>query len=134
MRKAQSAVEYLVIAGFTLGIIAVLTIIYFNHTQESKLTIGSSQAERIVRKLVDTAEEVYFLGKPTQTTVKIYMPDNVEDVIIRENELNIRVNSLYGISDIEYPSSVNLSGNISSASGVKYIKIRAEDGYVWLGE
>ena len=133
-KRGQSSIEYLTLAGFALVIITVLTLVYFDHAEESKFVIGTSQVERIVRKLVDTAEEVYFLGKPTKTTVKIYMPDNVDQIIMSDNELNFRVRSRAGFSDIEYPSSVNLTGSISTARGIKFIEIRAEDGYVWIGE
>ncbi|MFH0978931.1 MAG: hypothetical protein V1837_06560 [Candidatus Woesearchaeota archaeon] len=128
MQRAQTAIEYLIIVGFALSVIAVLTIVYYEHDASSKNEIISSQVSSIERKIVDSAESVYYLGAPTRTTLKIYMPSNIEKVIISSREVNFQVHTKEGISDLEVMSAVNLTGNISASPGLKYIKIISQPG------
>lgn len=134
MARGQSAIEYLIIVGFALTVIAVLVIVYYEYDSTSKAQVITSQVDRVVKKMVDAAEEIYFLGAPTRSTLKVYMPQNVEQITISTREVNFRVRDKQGISDIEYASSVNLTGNISSTQGVKYIKIIAQAGRVCIVE
>lgn len=132
--KAQSAIEYLIIVGFALSAVAVLTLVYYEHDSSSKAQIISSQIDRIGKKIVDSAESVYYLGTPTRTTLKMYMPTNIQEVKVSTKEINFKVRTKEGVSDMEYPSSVNLTGNISSTQGVKYVKIIAQSGRVCIAE
>ena len=71
---------------------------------------------------------------PTRSTLKVYMPSNVEGVTISPTEVNFRVRSRDGISDVECKSTVNLTGNVTASQGVKYIRIIAQSGRVCVVE
>lgn len=133
-KRGQASTEYLILIGFGLAILAFLAIIQFEHNEERDAIVISSQVDRIGRKLVDASEEVYFLGEPARTTIKIYLPNNIEDILIMNQTIIFKVRSAGGISDIERYSTVNITGNITSSSGVKHISVRAEGNYVCILE
>jgi hypothetical protein len=132
--RGQSAIEYLIIVGFALTVIAVLTIVYYEHDSSSRNRIAVSQVDRIAKKIVDSAETVYYLGSPTRTTLKVYLPSSIERIVISNREVNFQVRSKDGLSDIESLSAVNLTGNISTTEGIKYIKVIAQAGRVCIIE
>ena len=122
-KRGQSSLEYLIIVGFTITILTVLILIYFQFNQEETILVVTSQVDRIARELVDASEEVFFLGEPTRTTIKVYLPENVEDIIIDGHNIVFKVRTGKYISDIERHSSVNITGNISKNRGIKYIRV-----------
>lgn len=122
--------EYLILIGFTLSVISILTIMYYENTEDTNYEIANSQLGRIGKKIIDTAEEVYYLGKPTKTTLKLYMPANVEEIVVQGRELVFRVNHKGKTSDLVHMSSINITGNLTSEQGIQYVEIIADDGFV----
>lgn len=120
--------------GIVIFLVSATFIVFFQYSQSNQITVVSAQADRLGKKLVDAAEEVYYLGKPSRNTIQVYMPSNVQSVVITPKEINIRVRTGGGISDIEQTSNVPLNGSLSASSGVKYIEITASDTYVCLVE
>jgi len=133
-RTAQSSIEYLIIVGFALTVIAILTLVYYEHDTTSKLQIAQSQVDRIARKIVDSSESVFFVGAPTRTTLKVYLPSGIYSIILKNKEVNFRVRSQGKISDMDYVSQVNVTGNITPTEGIKYIKIVAQQNRVCIIE
>jgi hypothetical protein len=134
MLRAQTAIEYLIIVGFAFAAIAVLFIVYYEHDASTKAQVMISQVDRIAKKIVDSAETVYFMGAPTRSRIKVFMPSNVEEIAITDNEINFRVRSKGGISDLDYSTTINLTGNLSSSQGIKYISVIAQQGQVCIVE
>jgi hypothetical protein len=73
MDRGQAAIEYLIIVGFALAVLGVLVVVYYEHESTSKHQIASTQIDRIGKKLVDSAEEVYFLGAPSMPTFPLML-------------------------------------------------------------
>jgi hypothetical protein len=128
--SGQSSIEYLIIVGFALAVLSVLVVVYYEYQASSKQEITSSQIDRLGKKIVDSAEEVYFMGSPTRSTIKAYLPSGVDAITVYPRSLVFQVRSRNGISDLEYPSSVNITGSISATQGIKYIRIIAQPGRV----
>ena len=76
-KEAQISVEYMMLIGFVTVITIPLIIIYYTFTQESGDEINSIQIQQIAKKIVDAAESVYYLGEPSQTTLRVNIPNNV---------------------------------------------------------
>ncbi|MDD5086369.1 MAG: hypothetical protein PHV16_01325 [Candidatus Nanoarchaeia archaeon] len=129
---AQVSMEYLIIVGFVLIITTPLIIIFYQHTATTNYQIITSQADKIVKKIVDNSEAVYYLGEPSKTRIKVYMPENVESIVMEDYEVCFKIKTKSGISDISQTSSVNISGDISTSPGIHYITIEAREGYVWV--
>ena len=128
---AQVSMEYLVIVGFVLLITAPLIIIFYEHTATTNDQVITSQSDKIAKKIVDNAESVYYLGEPSKTRIKVYMPNNVEEIILQDYEVVFKVKTNSGISDIAHTSNVNISGSVSTTPGIHYISIESRGDYVW---
>ena len=133
-KRGQLSIEYLTLVGFTLAIIAVLILVQFQNNEEQNVLVVSSQVDKIARTLVDAADEVYFLGAPARTTIKLYMPHQVKSIDLFPNALVVTIGTAQGISEIDRYSAVNLTGNISPNQGIKHIKVMAQEGRVCLLE
>jgi hypothetical protein len=134
MQRAQSSIEYLIIVGFAFAVIAVLFVVYYEHDTSTKSQVMVSQVDRIAKKVIDTSETVYFMGEPTRSRIKVFMPTNVKEITIAPNSLIFTVQSKEGLSDMDYPSSINLTGNLSATQGIKYISVIAQQGGVCIVE
>jgi hypothetical protein len=120
--------------GIVMFVIIATFVIYFQYSQQNQITIASSQADRLGKKIIDAAEEVYYLGKPSRNTIQVYVPFNVDQIVISPNEINIRVKTTGGLSDVEQHSKVPINGSISATQGIKSIEITAMDSYVCIVE
>ena len=128
--KSQVSVEYMLVMGFAALMTVPLLLIYYTYSSSTNDSVAASQALQISRKIVDSAESVYYLGKPSQTTLKLNFPDKIQSVNLTNREVLFKIKTKDGITDIVQVSSVNMSGSLPSAQGIHVITIRAEDGYV----
>jgi len=129
--KAQISVEYMIIMGFVAVISIPLIIIYYDYTAASNEEIISRQILNIAQKVVDTAESVYYLGEPSQTTLKVYIPSHISEATIeQETEIVFKMRTQTGITDIVQVSSVNITGSLPATQGIFYITVKAEGGKV----
>jgi len=77
--KSQVSIEYLMIIGFVTIITIPLVFLFYKYTAESSDEIITYQINQIANKIVDAAETVYFLGKPSQTTIKVNIPNQIAE-------------------------------------------------------
>ena len=127
---AQVSVEYMLIMGFATLMTIPLLLIYYTYTSESSDSVATSQALQIARNIVDSAESVYYLGKPSQTTLKLNFPDRIHSTNLSNREVVFKIKTKSGVTDIVQVSSVNMSGNLPTTQGIHIITLIALDGYV----
>ncbi|MFH1134370.1 MAG: hypothetical protein V1735_07845 [Nanoarchaeota archaeon] len=130
MKRGQAAMEYLAVIGFALLMIVPIIFIFFSQSEDITQQLTMNQIREIGRKVVNTAEKIYYLGEPSQTTLKIYMPNNVEEVNINGRTIVFKIRLNNAPSDLVFPSTVNLTGNISVQSGIRFIKVKTVAGKV----
>ena len=130
MKKAQVGTEYLMVMGFVSLILVPLVIVYFTSVQDTTDEIGSRQAINIARKIVDASESVYFLGEPSQTTLKVSIPHNIESASVNGREVVFVMKTKSGLSDLVQVSSVNMTGSLPNEPGQHLITIKAESDKV----
>ena len=128
--KSQVSVEYMFIMGFAALMTIPLLLIYYTYTSDSSDTVATSQALQVARKIVDASESVYYLGKPSQTTLKLNFPEGIKSANLSGREVVFRVRTRSGVTDIVQISSVNISGALPTTQGIHIITIKAEEGYV----
>ena len=128
--KAQVSVEYMLIMGFATLMTIPLLLIYYTYTSDSSDTVATSQALQIARRIVDSSESVYYLGKPSQTTLKLNFPDKIKAAKMENYEVIFNLSTTHGIAEIVQVSAVNISGNLPTSRGIHIITIKAEEGYV----
>ena len=130
-KEAQISIEYLMIIGFVTVITIPLIIIYFSFTQESGDEIKSTQILQIAKKIVDAAESVYYLGEPSQTTLRVNIPNNVIGINLSTGkEVVFRIKTKAGEVDIGQSSSVNISGSLPINKSTYKITVKAKSNYV----
>jgi uncharacterized protein (UPF0333 family) len=129
-KRGQVSIELLITMGFALLIITALTILMYEHSTSSYEEINNNQAGLIARKITDAADSVYYLGHPSVTTLKLYMPDGIDNITISGREIIFNSDG----SEIVSLSNINLKGNISSSSGLRYISLKAMPNYVNISE
>ena len=131
-KQGQISLEYMSIVGLaTLIAISLLALSHY-YSKQTEITINTNQIDRIGKEIIDSAESMYYYGEPSRTTIKAYIPDGINEINIGNNELNFKVRTKGGETDMFYSSSVDLQGNISTAYGFHYITIEAREGYVWI--
>ncbi len=119
------SMEYMIVMGFALLMTIPLVVVFFQQSAAAADQVNAGKAAQIARDIVDKAEQVYYLGEPTKTTITVSMPESVTQVIISGSDLTIRLQTSSGETDIVVPSSVNLTGSISNEPGFHTVSIRA---------
>jgi len=130
IKKSQSGVEYLIIIGFvTLAITTVLILAYF-YVGISKDKINENQIEALANKIISSSESVFFAGQPSQTTITVFIPSNINSIEIQNTELIITATTSTGTSKRAFPSKVPLQGTIPITEGSKTLLIKALENNV----
>ena len=129
-KEAQISVEYMVIIGFVTIITIPLIIIYYSFVQDSGDDITSTQISQVAKKIVNAAESVYYLGEPSQTTLRVNIPNNVVLANLSGYEVVFKVKTRSGVVDIVQSSNVNITGSLPTNMSTYSITIKAESNYV----
>lgn len=133
-KKAQISMEYIAIVGFVMAVTIPMILIYHNYSGQTRDEIISNQVSQIAKKLVDSAESVYYLGEPSKNTLKVYFPNNIQQITIGNKELVFRIRTRNGLDDIVVVSHVELNGSLSVSSGIHHIKLESKGDYVLISE
>lgn len=120
----------MLIMGFATLMVLPLLLIYYTYSSDSKDAVGTGQAMQIARKIVDSSDSVYYLGRPSQTTLKLNFPESIQSTNISGKEVIFKMRTNQGIAEIVQIASVNMSGTLPKSPGIHIITIKAEDGYV----
>ena len=132
--KSQSSSEFLMVVGFLLVILIPLIIIGFIYPQQGEAQITTGQVTGMAISIADAAEEVYYVGEPAKTTLKIYIPKNVKTIDISGDSIIFKVQTIHGLTDIVQTLPFNATGNLTPTEGIKYIKVESRGDYVWISE
>ncbi|MBS3100568.1 hypothetical protein J4204_00360 [Candidatus Woesearchaeota archaeon] len=130
MHKSQISVEYMLIIGFAMLMTTPLLLIYYTYSSDSSDSVATGQALQIARTIADSSESVYYLGKPSQTTLKLNFPDRISSASVSDREVVFKMKTRSGITDVVQVSAVNMSGTLPTSQGIHVLTIKADDGYV----
>ena len=136
--KSQSSLEYLLVVVLTFIIIIPTTYLFYNYSKESSQEITDAQITRLGRSIVDNAESIFYSGQGSKTVLELNVPNNIMSaVIIDGRELVFNATTSFGISEIVFFSSVNMTTTGSNCNvnvcnlqelgspGLKKVKIEA---------
>lgn len=121
--------EYMMVMGFVLAALSPLIGVYYLYAQSSTEELVASQLSKISKEVVDSAEEVYYLGKPSQVSIHVYIPDDLEGAQVGGRQLVLIMKTDRGPAEIVETSAVNISGTFPLTEGIYTLTIRAVDGY-----
>ena len=131
MRKtAQVSMEYLIIVGFVTFVVICILGIALIYSGAIKDRIKMTQLNNFANKIISTSESVFYAGAPSKATISVYLPENVYEILISENSLIISIQTSTGKDKTAFSSSVPISGSIDTSSGLKKIKIEAEENNI----
>lgn len=122
----------MIIVGFvTFAIMLVLALAFF-YSDQIKDMIRLNQVDNFAIQLVNSAESTFFSGEPSKTTVRLYLPEGVKDIVVDsvENSIVITVRTSSGDNVVEYKSRVPIQGTISITQGTKKLSLTATSSYL----
>jgi hypothetical protein len=115
--KAQVSMEYLIIFGIAFALTLPLIIIYAQQTSNIQADVTQMQIYKAASKISDYAEQVYYMGPPSQRTLNINFPTGVRSVTVEGHLIIFNVTT----SDLSYQvvkeTTANLTGNIRNFEG-----------------
>ncbi len=127
--KAQSSLEYLLVVALTFAIIVPTTYLFYNYSKESSQEITDAQVTKLGRIIVDAAESIFYSGQGSKTTLELTIPDNIQSVVIIDGrEIVFNITTSFGISEIVFFSSANLTTNGDCIANVCNIPGLANSG------
>ena len=128
--SGQSAFEYFAIVGMVLVFLIPLWMYAASLHQQTGTELSLTYAENTVKQIADTASLVYSQGPPAKVSIKIYIPDGVENVSIINETIIFNMSTPYGYTDVFATSDAPLNGSLPTDEGYYTIKIEAKNGYV----
>ena len=133
MSKAQTAIEVITIFGVVL--IAITGVASYMGTIQTK-SIRAEQAKEAITILQQAVGEIYDAGGGTKT-VRIYLPTAVNNTLVTNRTMLIRVQMEEGFADAVavLDRDVILIGHIPTKSGENFVKVSSiTDKIIKIGE
>lgn len=124
-RKAQTALEYLIVASVALLMLVPIVIEGWNSTAQLSNNINLQKARNTVSQISDAAKTVYFQGAPSVMTIEVNFPENVVFSNVSGSEIYLRVKTHDSTTDVVEFLDFNVTGNISNISGMHEIYLEA---------
>ncbi len=137
-RKAQAAMELLILMGFlTFVIIGILGVGYF-YSNTINDRIKSNQINNFATKITTTSESVFYSGEPSRATISANLPSGVQNIEIIDNSIVITYNLATGQNKVAFPSNVQIiedpSAKLTSNSGIKNILVIANQTHAIISQ
>ena len=76
--RAQVSIEYLLITGFSLALIAPLLVLFASQSDHVQTQFQQSQAQQAAQAIADSAQRVYYAGPPSKETFSVRVPERTE--------------------------------------------------------
>lgn len=135
--------EYLMMVGVAFMILVPMMYIFYDFTTSTRDEIALAKLDKIGNTIVNTAEEVFFLGPPSKSTIYYTMPQGVVHAEVRGPDILVfyygglydsSSDSLMNSKQVIIPSNVPLefdpSADLDSllSSGRKSLVLTATPG------
>lgn len=91
MRRAQFAMEYLLVVGFSLFLIVPAVALLHQSYAEQKVDIHLEQLTEVARQLAYESERIYYQGAPSRTSIEVYFPAGLEYARVRNNVFEFKL-------------------------------------------
>ncbi len=124
-KKAQVSIEYLLITAFAFMFTVPVIALFYSQSHQINEDITAAQTDRIAEEIVNSVNEVYYMGEPSKKTVTVYMPSSVQSVTLRDNKLIMNVSSSAGDYQVVKWADANMTGTIEDFEGIHKIEVKA---------
>ena len=119
--------EYMLVAGFVLLLTIPLVLVFVQQTNSFNDEVSLTQSEKAVRKVIDVANTVYYLGPPSKRTITIYVPQQINTFTIQNDSIEVDISGGYLFS---LSSDSELNGTINNFEGLHTIIVEAKQNFV----
>jgi len=124
-RRGQASLEYLVLIGVLLVIVALLSGYAFFMYRES---LDLNQFQSSMRNLKDGINNVYYLGNGNSLVVEVTIPSNVGGITFQNNTILASINSFGSQSTDTIVLDTNVTGEIPIVVGTYDVLVRNING------
>lgn len=115
-RKAQSAIEFMMIVGIAFTMLIPALFIFQQFSSQANEKVISAQVNAFGRELISAAESMYYYGEFSKTTLQFNFPEQITDMSIntpqkegQHHELVITADVFGAESDFVYFTQVPLA-------------------------
>jgi len=115
--KAQVSMEYLIIFGIAFAMTLPLILIYVKQTGNIQADVTQMQVYKAASKISDYAEQVYYMGEPSQRTLNINFPAGITSVQLNGTLIIFNITTTDLSYQVVKETAANLSGSIRSFEG-----------------
>ncbi len=116
--KSQAALEYMLIVGLVLAILAPLVLYVY---QQAEVSTRMQQAEVAVNAIAAAADNLYAQGPGAKSTINVFLPAGYSGGSVSNRTVNIKVFISSTYADVIALSKANLTGSLPASSGYKQI-------------
>jgi hypothetical protein len=130
--KAQSAVEYFVVASMVLMFMVPIWAYMITTQASTSSELSLSYTRNAAKQIADAASLVNSQGNPAKINIKVYIPDGVINASINGKTLIFNVMHVGLETEVWYASQAYLQGadQIPTSEGYYYFDIISQDTYV----
>ena len=118
--------EYLLVIGFALLMITPLIIVFYTQSSNYNADVTNNQINKVADEIIKAADTVFYLGKPSQITLTLYLPQDIENIEVQGNRTMVWT-YLQGTTQQQiYKTAVgNITSHVVPRGGIHHIKVRA---------
>ena len=125
--KGQASLEYMVMLAISLAIFAAILYATNNLISTSSSQMGVDSAFKAVVKIKEAADFIYVHGHPSKTQVSVYIPPNIENITIdNNNSIDVRIAMGQYYTDIYEVTKGSIYGNLSGLKREGYYLLNVE--------
>jgi hypothetical protein len=128
--KAQVSMEYLIIFGIAFAMTLPLIIIYITQTGNIQADVTQMQVYKAASKISDYAEQVYYMGEPSQRTLYVNFPAGITEVKIIEHNITFNVTTTDLSYQVVKETVANVTGIIRPFEGQHILTFIAKTNVV----
>lgn len=132
--KAQISMEYLIVFGIAFAMTLPLIIIYATQTNNIQADISNVQVYKTASKISDYAEQVYYMGEPSQRTLIIDFPKGINSVTVIGHNISFNVTTSGLTYVVLKETTANVTGSVKSFEGPHKLVFKAESNVVTISD
>lgn len=133
-KKGQVAMEYLLVFSIAFLMSLILIIIFLAQTNNMQSDIAIVQLEKVSLELVNAVEEIYYMGEPSQKTIKISFPEGIDAVEVQTNSIVFNISNEKVSYQYSRETHINMTGTVKKFQGLHIIRIKSQGNYVSIND
>jgi hypothetical protein len=128
--KAQISMEYLIMFSIAFMMTLPLVIIYARQTGNIQADVTQAQMYKVASKISDYAEQVYYMGEPSQRTLIINFPKGINSITLDDKLITFNVTTTDLTYAVVQETTANVTGTIKTFEGEHILVFKAQSNVV----